>query len=46
MQIAGTKLKRTRSRDLDAASAAPLTADELRELDAYWRASDYLSVGQ
>ena len=26
--------------------AAPLSADELRKLDAYWRASNYLSVGQ
>jgi xylulose-5-phosphate/fructose-6-phosphate phosphoketolase len=25
---------------------APLTSDEIRKLDAYWRASNYLSVGQ
>src|SRR5436305_14694770 len=25
---------------------APLSTDELRKLDAYWRASNYLSVGQ
>jgi len=25
---------------------APLSADELRKLDAYWRAANYLSVGQ
>ena len=25
---------------------APLSADELRKMDAYWRASNYLSVGQ
>src|SRR3954447_6858362 len=25
---------------------APLSSDELRKLDAYWRASNYLSVGQ
>jgi xylulose-5-phosphate/fructose-6-phosphate phosphoketolase len=25
---------------------APLTADELRKIDAYWRAANYLSVGQ
>ena len=24
----------------------PLTAEELRKIDAYWRASNYLSVGQ
>ena len=28
------------------APAGPLTADELRRMDAYWRAANYLSVGQ
>jgi xylulose-5-phosphate/fructose-6-phosphate phosphoketolase len=28
------------------ATAGPLSADELRLLDAYWRAANYLSVGQ
>ena len=28
------------------AKATPLGADELRLMDAYWRASNYLSVGQ
>src|SRR5215207_6254275 len=28
------------------AASAPLAADELRALDAYWRAANYLSVGQ
>ena len=27
-------------------SRIPLSTDELRKLDAYWRASNYLSVGQ
>src|SRR5882757_6147365 len=27
-------------------AAAPLSADELRRMDANWRASNYLSVGQ
>src|ERR1051326_6283032 len=27
-------------------SAAPLTRDELRRMDAYWRAANYLSAGQ
>jgi xylulose-5-phosphate/fructose-6-phosphate phosphoketolase len=27
-------------------SAKPLTSDELRRMDAYWRAANYLSVGQ
>jgi xylulose-5-phosphate/fructose-6-phosphate phosphoketolase len=29
-----------------SAARGPLSADELRKLDAYWRASNYLSVGQ
>jgi len=29
-----------------AAETGPLTAEELRLLDAYWRAANYLSVGQ
>ncbi|HEX4836251.1 MAG TPA: phosphoketolase family protein, partial [bacterium] len=29
-----------------AVPAAPLSPDELRRLDAYWRAANYLSVGQ
>src|ERR1700676_4930713 len=28
------------------ATSGPLDADELRRLDAYWRAAHYLSVGQ
>jgi xylulose-5-phosphate/fructose-6-phosphate phosphoketolase len=27
-------------------SVAPLTAEEDRKIDAYWRAANYLSVGQ
>ena len=27
-------------------SAGPLTSEELRKIDAYWRAANYLSVGQ
>ena len=30
----------------EAAAVSPLSADELRAMDAYWRASNYLSVGQ
>src|SRR3982751_5689149 len=29
-----------------AGGAGPLSAEELRKLNAYWRASNYLSVGQ
>jgi len=28
------------------AASTPLSADELRKIDAYWRAANYLSVGQ
>jgi xylulose-5-phosphate/fructose-6-phosphate phosphoketolase len=31
---------------LSTASDQPLTADELRKINAYWRAANYLSVGQ
>jgi xylulose-5-phosphate/fructose-6-phosphate phosphoketolase len=30
----------------DTAAAGPLTSDELRRIDAYWRAANYLAVGQ
>src|SRR6187401_931825 len=40
-----TNVKRT-TEDGQKASASPLSAEELRKLDAYWRASNYLSVGQ
>ena len=40
-----------RSRDGAVAGAIPveqatLSSDELRKMDAYWRAANYLSVGQ
>ena len=38
--------RRPRPRAIPRATEAPLSADELRKLDAYWRASNYLSVGQ
>src|SRR3954463_10416365 len=44
MTVASADVKRTTG-DVKA-SAAPLSAEELRKLDAYWRASHYLSVGQ
>src|SRR5207253_1205832 len=33
-------------RRAEAVAESPLSADELRKMDAYWRASNYLSVGQ
>ena len=46
--MASTKSAALRKRPAGKASAAagPLAADEVRSLDAYWRASNYLSVGQ
>ena len=41
-----TDVKRMPGDGSKAATAGPLAADELRKLDAYWRASNYLSVGQ
>ena len=32
--------------ELATTSKGPLTPDELAKLDAYWRAANYLSVGQ
>src|SRR6202142_1290992 len=34
------------ARPAGAATAGPLSAEELRLIDAYWRAANYLSVGQ
>jgi xylulose-5-phosphate/fructose-6-phosphate phosphoketolase len=36
----------TATASLVPTTSAPLSADELRLLDAYWRAANYLSVGQ
>ena len=46
MTPASTDLKRKPSDGRQPASAGPLPAEELRKMDAYWRASNYLSVGQ
>src|SRR6478736_5934836 len=42
-----TPAKKRRVKDANLNQApSPLSADELRKMDAYWRASNYLSVGQ
>src|SRR5262245_32201602 len=41
-----TEVKRKTGVASKAAAPAPLSAEELRGLDAYWRAANYLSVGQ
>src|ERR1700724_623714 len=46
MTTATTDVKRKTADGSKAATADPLSAEELRKLDAYWRASNYLSVGQ
>src|SRR5438445_3072950 len=46
MTPANTDLKRKTSDGSKASVAGPLSAEELRLIDAYWRAANYLSVGQ
>src|SRR5579864_1459656 len=46
MTPASTDVKRKTGDSYKTAAANPLSADELRKMDAYWRASNYLSVGQ
>ena len=46
MTTASTEVKRKARESGKTAKAGPLSADELRKMDAYWRASNYLSVGQ
>src|SRR5262245_65238231 len=41
-----TDLKRKTGDGSKAAAAGPLSAEELRKMHAYWRALNYLSVGQ
>ncbi len=42
-----TAAGRTRRVEIEApAASAPLSADQLERIDAYWRAANYLSVGQ
>src|SRR4026207_2526751 len=46
MKTAGTTVNRKTGDGYKTAAASPLPAVELDKLDAYWRASNYLSVGQ
>ena len=41
-----TEMKRVTGDGQKTAGAGPLSAEEQRKLDAYWRALNYLSVGQ
>src|SRR5438477_6367444 len=46
MTTATTDVKRKTGDGSKTATAGPLSAEELRKMDAYWRASNFLSVGQ
>src|SRR5262245_47991699 len=46
MATASAELKRKTRIDDKATATGPLSGEELRKLDAYWRAANYLSVGQ
>src|SRR5437763_799735 len=46
MPATRSDVKRKTADDGKAVAAGPLSADELRAMDAYWRAANYLSVGQ
>jgi xylulose-5-phosphate/fructose-6-phosphate phosphoketolase len=46
MTAASTDVKRKASDGSKIVSAGPLSAEELRKMHAYWRAANYLSVGQ
>ena len=46
MASTSPQTKKSTRIDSGTSSAAPLTDDELRRMDAYWRALNYLSVGQ
>src|SRR5258706_12591846 len=46
MKTASADVKRKTGDGYKTTASSPLTADELRKMDAYWRASNYLSVGQ
>jgi phosphoketolase len=46
MTPASTDVKRKAGDGRKAVAEGPLTAEELRKMHAYWRAANYLSVGQ
>src|ERR1700692_1810869 len=46
MTPTGADVKRKSASSPKKTTAGPLTADELQKMDAYWRALNYLAVGQ
>src|SRR3974377_1779347 len=46
MSTTTTEVERKTGDGSEASAAGPLSAEELRKMHAYWRAANYLSVGQ
>src|SRR5271165_7656998 len=46
MRPTSTEEKRKTADGSKSAAAGPLSAEDLRKMHAYWRAANYLSVGQ
>ncbi len=46
MSTTTTEVKQKTGTGSEASAAAPLSAEELRKMHAYWRAANYLSVGE
>ena len=46
MTATSTEVKRKTEDGSKPSAAGPLSAEELRKMHAYWRAANYLSVGQ
>jgi len=46
MTLASAELKRKTGDGTKTAAAGPLSAEERRKMHGYWRAANYLSVGQ
>jgi xylulose-5-phosphate/fructose-6-phosphate phosphoketolase len=46
MSPTSTEVKRKPADAVKTAAEGPLSAEELRKMHAYWRAANYLSVGQ
>ncbi len=46
MSSVATQPKRSSEKDPKPAANAPLSAAEIKKMDAYWRALNYLAVGQ
>jgi len=45
-KVSGNGAQRAQGTVRSTSKDAPLSRDELKKIDAYWRAANYLSVGQ